>query len=161
MIGDLADRNAAQAVGKQLQRVFREDTRIASDGGVKETDASNEHESPEWYVVRSKPRREEYAQDQLVRRGVETFLPRIVEPGARAASRSSVRCFPGYLFARIDLLTPVHQRDLDAGGAQLRRLRRRAGRGRSGGDRFSAGALRHARASCRSCRPSTTATWCA
>ena len=34
----------------------------------------------EWYVVRSKPRREEYAQDQLLRRGVETFLPRIIEP---------------------------------------------------------------------------------
>jgi general secretion pathway protein A len=29
IIGDLSDRNATQAVGKQLQRVFREDTRIA------------------------------------------------------------------------------------------------------------------------------------
>ncbi|MGH7788427.1 MAG: LysM peptidoglycan-binding domain-containing protein, partial [Candidatus Binatia bacterium] len=29
LIGDLPDRNATQAVGKQLQRVFREDTRIA------------------------------------------------------------------------------------------------------------------------------------
>ena len=34
--------------------------------------------SRQWYVVRSKPRREEYAQGQLVRRGVETFLPRIL-----------------------------------------------------------------------------------
>ena len=31
-------------------------------------------ESRHWYVVRSKPRREEYAQGQLLRRGVETFL---------------------------------------------------------------------------------------
>ena len=32
-----------------------------------------------WYVVRSKPRREVFAQGQLIRRGVETFLPRIAE----------------------------------------------------------------------------------
>lgn len=58
----------------------------------------------EWYVVRSKPRREEYAQDQLLRRGVETFLPRIVEP-ARGGSEPIVGpLFPGYLFARVDLL---------------------------------------------------------
>ncbi|MCK6555401.1 hypothetical protein L6Q96_12610 [Candidatus Binatia bacterium] len=60
---------------------------------------------PQWFVISTKTRREEYAQDQLRRRGVETFLPRIVEP-ARLADRSNiVPLFPGYLFARLDLTT--------------------------------------------------------
>ena len=56
-------------------------------------------------MVRSKPRREEFAQGQLIRRGVETFLPRIAE---RVRSRSEPvvgPLFPGYLFARVDLET--------------------------------------------------------
>jgi len=60
--------------------------------------------SREWYVVRSKPRREEYAQDQLIRRGVETFLPRIVEPLRGRTETGVGPLFPGYLFARLDLL---------------------------------------------------------
>lgn len=58
----------------------------------------------QWYVVRSKPRREEYAQGQLLRRGVETFLPRIVEPMSGRAEPLVGPLFPGYLFARVDLL---------------------------------------------------------
>jgi transcriptional antiterminator RfaH len=61
--------------------------------------------SREWYVVRSKPRREEYAQDQLLRRGVETFLPRILEPLRGNVDPAVGPLFPGYLFARIDLLS--------------------------------------------------------
>ena len=37
LIGDLPDRDAAQSVGKQLQRVLREDTRIAAMARVTET----------------------------------------------------------------------------------------------------------------------------
>ncbi|MGH7788428.1 MAG: transcription termination/antitermination protein NusG [Candidatus Binatia bacterium] len=60
--------------------------------------------TPQWYVVRSKPRREEFAQGQLIRRGVETFLPRILEP-LRGRSEPVVGpLFPGYLFTRVDLL---------------------------------------------------------
>lgn len=55
-----------------------------------------------WYVVRSKPRREGYAQDQLIRRGVETFLPRVVEHSGGAQPLVGP-LFPGYLFARIHL----------------------------------------------------------
>lgn len=55
-----------------------------------------------WYAVRSKPRREEFAQDQLIRRGVETFLPRVVEH-TRGAQPLVGPLFPGYLFARISL----------------------------------------------------------
>lgn len=58
----------------------------------------------QWYVVRSKPRREEYAQDQLLRRGVETFLPRILETSGSRLEPTIGPLFPGYLFARVDLL---------------------------------------------------------
>lgn len=61
--------------------------------------------SPQWYVVRSKPRREQFAQEQLVRRGVETFLPRIVEPLRGTPEPVVGPLFPGYLFTHIDLLT--------------------------------------------------------
>jgi transcriptional antiterminator RfaH len=61
--------------------------------------------SRQWYVVRSKPRREAYAQDQLLRRGVETFLPRIVEPLRGRLEPVVGPLFPGYLFARVDLLS--------------------------------------------------------
>ncbi|HVN86579.1 MAG TPA: transcription termination/antitermination NusG family protein [Candidatus Binatia bacterium] len=58
-----------------------------------------------WYVVRTKVRREEYAQMQLARRGVETFLPRIRER-ARVGIHSVVApLFPGYLLVQIDLET--------------------------------------------------------
>lgn len=59
----------------------------------------------QWYVVRSKPRRETYAQGQLLRRGVETFLPRIVETAPGRGEPQVGPLFPGYLFARLDLLT--------------------------------------------------------
>jgi transcriptional antiterminator RfaH len=61
--------------------------------------------STDWYVVRSKPRREQYAQEQLVRRAVATFLPRIFERPRGHADPVVGPLFPGYLFARIDLFT--------------------------------------------------------
>jgi transcription antitermination factor NusG len=61
------------------------------------------HESLDWYVVRTKARRESYAQDQLARRGVHTFLPRILEPGRSASEPMVGPLFPGYLFARLRL----------------------------------------------------------
>ena len=61
--------------------------------------------SSDWYVVRSKPRREQFAQDQLVRRGVDTFLPRILECPRGHDDPVVGPLFPGYLFARIDLFT--------------------------------------------------------
>lgn len=62
-------------------------------------------DSHQWYVVRSKPRREAYAQEQLLRRGVETFLPRILEATGPRLEPAIGPLFPGYLFARLDLLT--------------------------------------------------------
>jgi transcriptional antiterminator RfaH len=61
------------------------------------------HDRLEWYVVRTKARRETYAQDQLARRGVQTFLPRILEPGRVATEPIVGPLFPGYLFAHLRL----------------------------------------------------------
>src|SRR5256885_6440684 len=53
-----------------------------------------------WYVVRSKARKEDYAVQQLERRGVRVFLPRILEWGRDEVAP----LFPGYLFVCIALL---------------------------------------------------------
>lgn len=60
-------------------------------------------DSLEWYVVRTKARREAFAQDQLARRGVQTFLPRILEAGRSAMDPVVGPLFPGYLFAHLRL----------------------------------------------------------
>lgn len=57
----------------------------------------------QWYVVQTKPRREHYAQDQLGRRGVETFLPRILEPPRAGGEPVVGPLFPNYLFACLDI----------------------------------------------------------
>ena len=53
----------------------------------------------QWYVVRTKARKEDYAVQQLQRRGVATFLPRILEYGREQVAA----LFPGYLFVHIVL----------------------------------------------------------
>lgn len=54
-----------------------------------------------WYLVRTKPRQEASVSNVLDRRGVETFVPRVLEPpGHRRAPRGPVALFPGYVFAR-------------------------------------------------------------
>jgi transcription elongation factor/antiterminator RfaH len=59
----------------------------------------------QWFVVRTKVRREAYAQWQLSRRGVETFLPRIREPARTGIHSVVAPLFPGYLLVHIDLET--------------------------------------------------------
>jgi transcriptional antiterminator RfaH len=58
---------------------------------------------PLWFVVSTKARREQFAQVQLDRRSVETFLPRIMETGRGSVKPVIAPLFPGYLFVRIDL----------------------------------------------------------
>ena len=53
----------------------------------------------QWFVVRTKARKEDYAVQQLERRGVATFLPRILEYGRDQIAP----LFPCYLFVRIAL----------------------------------------------------------
>ena len=63
---------------------------------------------PDWFVIRSKPRKEECALQNLARRGVEVFFPRILEPVGWATDWTTVPLFPGYLFVHIDLPSTYH-----------------------------------------------------
>jgi transcription antitermination factor NusG len=60
------------------------------------------HRDRQWFVVRTKARKEDYAVQQLERRGVIAFLPRIVEYGRDQIAP----LFPCYLFVHIAL--PEH-----------------------------------------------------
>ena len=59
--------------------------------------------NPQWFVVSTKARREQFAQEQLLRRGVEIFLPRILEAPRLRDKPIVAPLFPGYLFVHIDL----------------------------------------------------------
>jgi transcriptional antiterminator RfaH len=58
-----------------------------------------------WYVVYSKPHKEETACSHLKLRGVEVFYPRIRRPVRAGAHREIVGLFPRYLFVRLSLAT--------------------------------------------------------
>jgi transcriptional antiterminator RfaH len=58
-----------------------------------------------WFVVRTKTRKEDFAVQQLERRGVSVFLPRVVEYGRDQIAP----LFPGYLFVRIELFRQYHR----------------------------------------------------
>lgn len=57
----------------------------------------------DWFVVRSKPRREQTAVESLERRGITTYCPWIAEPTGLTNEWATVPLFPGYLFVRIQL----------------------------------------------------------
>jgi len=56
-----------------------------------------------WYVVYTKPQREDMAQLHLQRKGLDTFLPRLRLPCGRHHRRPIVPLFPNYLFAQLRL----------------------------------------------------------
>jgi transcriptional antiterminator RfaH len=58
-------------------------------------------ETNKWYVVYSKPQKEDFAEICLRRRGVEVFLPRLLFPEALGKRRRLVPLFPNYLFTWI------------------------------------------------------------
>jgi transcriptional antiterminator RfaH len=62
----------------------------------------------EWFVVRTKPRKEECAVRNLIRRRVEVFFPRILEPVGWGNDWTTVPLFPGYLFVQIVLHSAYH-----------------------------------------------------
>src|SRR4051794_12911977 len=64
--------------------------------------------STEWFVVRSKPRKEDFAVQSLGRRGVVAFCPRILEPVGMTNDWATVPLFPGYLFVHIELHSGFH-----------------------------------------------------
>jgi transcriptional antiterminator RfaH len=59
----------------------------------------------QWYVVRTKTRKEDFAVQQLEQRGVDVFLPRIVEYGRDQIAP----LFPGYLFVHIALVEQYYR----------------------------------------------------
>jgi transcriptional antiterminator RfaH len=56
-----------------------------------------------WYVLRSKPRKEEFLTDQLLLRKIETFNPRIRVHTVNPRARKVRSYFPGYVFLHHDL----------------------------------------------------------
>jgi transcription antitermination factor NusG len=59
----------------------------------------------DWYVLYSKPHKEEQVQFYLGLKGVESFFPRLHLPGAGKSTKRIVPLFPNYLFARMHLPT--------------------------------------------------------
>jgi transcription elongation factor/antiterminator RfaH len=56
-----------------------------------------------WYVVYSKPKKEEFAQFHLQRKGLEVFFPRLLLPHQLAKRGQVVPLFPNYLFVRLQM----------------------------------------------------------
>jgi transcription elongation factor/antiterminator RfaH len=58
-------------------------------------------EAKKWYVVYSKPQKEEFAEFCLKLRGIEVFLPKLLFPESSRKRKRIVPLFPSYLFTRI------------------------------------------------------------
>lgn len=56
-----------------------------------------------WYVLRSKPRKEEFLYSQLLARGFEAFYPTLCVKPVNPRSRTVRPYFPSYLFIRVDV----------------------------------------------------------
>jgi Transcription antiterminator len=56
-----------------------------------------------WYVVRTKPRKEDFLADQMLIRRIEIFNPRIRVQTVNPRARKVKPYFPGYLFVHVDL----------------------------------------------------------
>ncbi|MCX6083307.1 MAG: hypothetical protein NTW32_27580 [Chloroflexi bacterium] len=56
-----------------------------------------------WYVLRSKPNKEEFFWNQLLTHRIETFYPCIKVKAVNPRSRKIRPYFPGYLFVHVDL----------------------------------------------------------
>jgi len=57
----------------------------------------------QWYVMRSKPRKEEALWRQVKSKGIEVYFPRIRVHPVNPRSRKLVPYFPGYMFIQVDL----------------------------------------------------------
>ncbi len=72
-----------------------------------------------WYVLHSKPHKEELLAEQLELRRIETFYPRIRVQVVNPRARKVRPYFPGYVFMHVDLeimgLTTLHYMPGSAG----------------------------------------------
>ena len=57
----------------------------------------------QWYVVYSKPHKEEYAQFHLRSKGLEVFFPKLLLPESTKKRRRVIPLFPNYLFVRLHI----------------------------------------------------------
>jgi transcriptional antiterminator RfaH len=62
----------------------------------------------DWYVVYSKPHKEEHAQFHLRMKGLEVFFPRLDLVRVTEKRKRIIPLFPNYLFVRIHLPTEFH-----------------------------------------------------
>ncbi|HKY08339.1 MAG TPA: transcription termination/antitermination NusG family protein [Candidatus Binatia bacterium] len=62
----------------------------------------------EWYVVYSKPHKEEQVRFHLGLKGIESFFPRLQLPVGMGAKKRITPLFPNYLFVRVDLASEAH-----------------------------------------------------
>jgi transcriptional antiterminator RfaH len=62
----------------------------------------------DWYVVYSKPHKEEQAQFYLRLKGLDVFFPRLDLVRVSEKSKKIIPLFPNYLFVRIHLPTEFH-----------------------------------------------------
>lgn len=62
----------------------------------------------DWYVVYSKPHKEEQVRLHLGLKGIETFFPRLKMPGGAGSKKGITPLFPNYLFVRVALATEAH-----------------------------------------------------
>jgi transcription elongation factor/antiterminator RfaH len=59
----------------------------------------------QWYVLYSKPQKEEYARFHLSSKGLQVFLPQLLFPPSANKRKRLVPLFPNYLFVRLRLFS--------------------------------------------------------
>ena len=59
----------------------------------------------QWYVLYSKPQKEDYARYQLRAKGLEVFFPQLLFPKSAKKRKRLVPLFPNYLFVRLKLFS--------------------------------------------------------
>ena len=60
-------------------------------------------QNQEWFVIYSKPQKEEFARCHLRQKGIEVFFPRLLLPRSSKKRNLVIPLFPNYLFVRINL----------------------------------------------------------
>lgn len=58
--------------------------------------------APNWYVLRSKPHKEDFLYTQLLARDIDAYCPKIRVQPVNPRARKSKPLFPGYLFVHVD-----------------------------------------------------------
>src|SRR5262249_61630290 len=80
----------------------------------------------DWYVVYSKPHKEEQAQFHLRMKGLEVFFPRLDLVRVAEKRKRIIPLFPNYLFVRIHLPTEFHYVVLSPWGKRIASFGERA-----------------------------------